>query len=206
MVVIDQVARPEETSVDAGERIVDATLRCIARRGLAKTTHEHVAREARCSRATVYRAFPGGKDSLVCSVVAVEVERLAAGLRRTLAEHAGDLEDLLVAGIVHTARWLTAHDALRFMLAHEPELILPRVAFHQMNQVLEVACAIVGPALAPHVGADGAGRAAEWVARLVFSYTLSPSDAVDVCDEDSVRVLVRDFVLPGLTHRATATR
>ena len=54
-------------------------------------------------------------------------------------------------------------------------------------------------------GVDGAGRAAEWVARLVFSYTLSPSDAVDVCDEDSVRVLVRDFVLPGLTHRATST-
>jgi len=202
MVAIDHAAAAE-TALDA--RIVDATLRCIARWGLAKTTLDDVAREAGCSRATVYRAFPGGKESLVCSVVAVEVGRLADGLRVTLAGHADDLEDLLVAGIVHAARWLTGHDALRFMLAHEPELILPRVAFHQMNQVLEVACAIVGPALAPHVGAHEAGRAAEWVARLVFSYTLSPSDAVDVRDEDAVRVLVRDFVLPGLTHRATST-
>lgn len=198
MVVIDHAAQPDE-------RIVDATLRCIARWGLAKTTLDDVAREAGCSRATVYRAFPGGKDSLVCSAVAVEVGRLATGLRQAVAPHADDLTDVLVAGIVHAARWLTGHAALHFMLAHEPELILPRVAFHQMNQVLEVASAIVGPVLAPHVGADEAGRAAEWVARLVFSYTLSPSDAVDVCDEDSVRVLVRDFVLPGLTHRATST-
>lgn len=195
MVAIDPGAALEE-------RIVDATLRCIARWGLAKTTLDDVAREAGCSRATVYRAFSGGKESLVGHVVAVEVGRFAIGLRAELDRH-DDLEDLLVAGISHTARWLTGHAALRFLLAHEPELILPRVAFHRMRQVLEVASVIVGPVLAPHVGAGEAERAAEWVARLVFSYTLSPSDAVDVCDEDSVRALVRDFVLPGLAHRAT---
>jgi AcrR family transcriptional regulator len=195
MVAIDPVA-------DGGERIVDAMLRCIARWGLAKTTLDDVAREAGCSRATVYRAFPGGKESLVCSAVTLEVGRFAAGLRTSLMGH-DDLEDVLVAGITHSARWLTGHEALRFLLAHEPELILPRVAFSQMQQVLEVASAIVGPVLAPFVGDDEAARAAEWVARLVFSYTLSPSDAVDVCDEDSVRALVRDFVLPGLAHRAT---
>ena len=195
MVAIDAAAQLDE-------RIVDATLRCIARWGLAKTTLDDVAREAGCSRATVYRAFPGGKESLFCSVVAVEVGRFATGLRAELDRH-DRLDDLLVAGITHTARWLTGHAALRFVLAHEPELILPRVAFHRMHQVLQVASAIVGPVLAPHVGADEADRAAEWVARLVFSYTLAPSDAVDVCDEDSVRALVRDFVLPGLAHRAT---
>jgi AcrR family transcriptional regulator len=201
MMAIDPVA-PGVAHVE--ERILDATLRCIGRWGLAKTTLDDVAREAGCSRATVYRAFPGGKESLVCNLVAVEASRFAAGLRRELAAH-DDLDDLLVAGITHTARWLTGHAALQFMLAHEPELILPRVAFSHMNEVLQVASAIVGPVLAPYVGADEAARAAEWVARLVFSYTLSPSDAVDVCDEDSVRALVRDFVLPGLAHRSTTT-
>lgn len=200
MVAIDHVAGLDGGALD--ERIVYATLRCIARWGLAKTTLDDVAREAGCSRATVYRAFPGGKESLVCSVVAVEVRRLATGLRAELDRHDA-LDDLLVAGITHAARWLTGHAALRFMLAHEPELILPHVAFGQMQHVLQAASAIVGPALAPHVGADEAGRAAEWVARIVFSYTLSPSGTVDVCDEDSVRALVRDFVLPGLANRTT---
>ena len=47
------------------QRIVDATTRCIARWGVAKTTLDDVAREASCSRATVYRLFPGGKDAVL---------------------------------------------------------------------------------------------------------------------------------------------
>ncbi|MBV9252708.1 MAG: helix-turn-helix transcriptional regulator, partial [Actinobacteria bacterium] len=50
------------------QRILDATLRCIGRWGVAKTTLEDVAREAGCSRATVYRAVPGGKDGLIEAV------------------------------------------------------------------------------------------------------------------------------------------
>lgn len=184
------------------ERVLDATLRCIARWGLAKTTLDDVAREAGCSRASVYRAFPGGKEALVAALVASEVERFGHGLRSQLAG-LDDLESLLVAGITYAARHLRGHEALRFLLAHEPELILPRVAFHHMNEVLRVASELAGPFLAPFVGDDEAPRAAEWVARLVCSYTLSPSDDVDVRDEESVRALVRDFVLPGLSHRAT---
>ncbi len=55
------------------ERIVDGALRCIARWGLAKTTVEDVAREAGCSRATLYRAFPGGKDAILAAVAAAEL-------------------------------------------------------------------------------------------------------------------------------------
>ena len=46
-------------------RIVEATLRCIARWGIAKTTLDDVAREAGCGRATIYRAFPGGKAEVL---------------------------------------------------------------------------------------------------------------------------------------------
>src|SRR6476660_9592213 len=42
------------------DRAVGATLACIARHGLAKTTFDDVAREAGCARATLYRYF-GGK-------------------------------------------------------------------------------------------------------------------------------------------------
>ena len=107
--------------------------------------------------------------------------------------------DLLVAGIVYTHRTLAGHDALQFVLAYEPELVLPKVAFRQADRVLSTASTFAAPYLAPYVGADEAPRVAEWVARIIFSYTMCPSARVDVCDEESVRELVRDFVLPGLS-------
>ncbi|MGZ4705878.1 MAG: TetR/AcrR family transcriptional regulator, partial [Acidimicrobiales bacterium] len=50
---------------ELADRILEAALRCVARWGLIKTTVDDVAREAGCSRATIYRAFPGGKQSVI---------------------------------------------------------------------------------------------------------------------------------------------
>src|ERR1700722_18080436 len=61
-------------------RIADAANRCVARRGVAKTTVDDVAREAGCSRATVYRTFPGGKEEVISAVVDTEVARLFSAL------------------------------------------------------------------------------------------------------------------------------
>ena len=87
MAVID-VAAGANARVDG--RVLDATLRCVARWGVAKTTLDDVAREAGCSRATVYRAFPGGKEALLEALARREVSRFFAELdartRRRLAE------------------------------------------------------------------------------------------------------------------------
>ena len=61
-------------------RVVDAALRCIARQGTAKTTLDDVARDAGCTRATVYRVFPGGKDAVLDAVVDTEVARFFSAL------------------------------------------------------------------------------------------------------------------------------
>src|SRR5471032_28339 len=61
-------------------RLADAALRCVARQGIAKTTLDDVARAAGCSRATVYRVFPGGKDGLMSAVVDTEVARFFSAL------------------------------------------------------------------------------------------------------------------------------
>jgi AcrR family transcriptional regulator len=182
---------------DTQERIAGAALRCIARWGVGKTTLDDVAREAGCSRATVYRAFPGGKDSLIDAVVQLEAGRLLAGLAAELAG-ADNLEELLVAALVRASRSLRDHAALQFVLAYEPEVILPRIAFRRLDSVFHLVALVAGPFLAPHVGDDHAARVAEWLVRLVLSYTLSPSPYVDMCDESSTRQFVRTFVLPGL--------
>src|SRR5207248_10910340 len=97
------------------------------------------------------------------------------------------------------ARSLAEHAALQFVLAYEPEVILPRVAFHHADRVLSVVTELTAPYLARHVVADEAHRAAECVARIVLSYTLASAPGVDGRGEESVRRLVRAFVLPGLS-------
>lgn len=179
------------------QRILDATLRCVARWGVGKTTLEDVAREAGCSRATVYRSVPGGKDGLLDAVVAHELDGFFGQLGRRL-EAAASLEDALVQGMAFASQWLANHAALQFMLAYEPETVLPHIAFRRMNEVLAVAAGFVAPYLARWLPADDALRAAEWGARIVLSYTSCPADDVDLADEASARRLVQTFVLPGL--------
>ena len=109
-------------------RVVDGGLRCLARQGIAKTTVDDMAREAGVSRATLYRTFPGGKEGVLAAVVETEVARLFSALAVAMGE-AHDLEDVLVAGMVEAARRLAGHPALRYLLAHEPDVVLPHLAF-----------------------------------------------------------------------------
>jgi AcrR family transcriptional regulator len=183
------------------DRIVAAALRCIARWGLAKTNVEDVAREAGCSRATLYRAFPGGKDAVFDAVAGAELRRLETAVATAVAAtDDGDVEGALVAAITAIGRHLDGHDVFRFLLLHEPELVLPHLAFHRLDALLARVRAFGGPLLerAGHLPPDVAARTAEWVARIVISYTCSPSAGVQLTDDPSVRRLVRAFVLPGL--------
>ena len=206
---VDLASAPAPSQED---RVIEAALRCVCRWGVAKTTLDDVAREAGCSRATVYRLFPGGKDGLMVAVAQAEVARFfqAVGARMATAE---TLEDLLVLGITEAGRRILGHKALQYLLEHEPEAVLPRLAFSEMDQVLRTASQFAAPYLtrwlddpAPADDADAALRAAEWVTRLVVSYAITPAPGVSIENEESVRALVRTFVLPGLqTTRAAAT-
>jgi AcrR family transcriptional regulator len=192
-------ARPAAVALDDSTeaRLVDAALACVARVGVAKTTLDDVARTAGCSRATVYRYFPG-KQPLLAAAVDREAARLGASLVGA-AETADDVEDALVAMVLAAAEWLGRHDALRTVLEVEPHALLPQLAFDRCSALLTRAGQITAIAL-EHlvVEADAAARQGEWLARIVLSYVFSPSPSVVLTDEQSVRALVHDFVLPGL--------
>jgi AcrR family transcriptional regulator len=183
-------------------RILDAALACIARWGLGKTTVDDIAREAGVSRATTYRLFPGGKDTVVDAVVGREVRRFFGDLRVELEAH-DDAEALLVAGLGRALRFLSHHAALRAVLEHEPGLLLPQVAFHRLGPVLDASAAFAAPHLRPHVadGPDADERAlevAELLVRVVLSYALQPSAHLDPEDDASLTALVRTHLLPAL--------
>jgi AcrR family transcriptional regulator len=181
---------------DAEGRVVAAALVCLSRWGIAKTSLEDIAREAGVSRATAYRLFPGGRDTVLDATLAAELARFTDELRARL-DGAADLEELLVRGVTFSSQALAGHAALQYLLAHEPEQLLPHVSFGRFDQLLAATSSIVAPQLALFVG-DRALRTGEWVTRLVLSYAAAPSPTYDLTEEGSARCFVRTHLLPGL--------
>ena len=177
--------------------VVDATLACLARHGTQKTTVDDIARQAGVSRATVYRAFPGGRDEILGAVVDTEMARLFSALGVTLGE-SDDLGEALVGGIVEASSRLRGHAALAYLVEHEPDVVLGHLAFDESDRLLGTASRFVAPFLARWMSPTEAGRVAEWAARIVLSYAISPSASTDLCDPAHTARVVETFVLPGI--------
>ena len=142
---------------DVHERVVTGALRCIARWGVAKTTLDDIAREAGCSRATIYRTFPGGKNAVMLATGEAEVQRLLVDLAIAL-DATETLEDLLVVAMVESIRAIRAHEALQYLTVHEPEHLLVHVSFDALDPLLALATDFGAPYLERHVDARAAAR------------------------------------------------
>ena len=199
--------RPAAAGDDARDLVLRrATLVCISRFGVAKTTLDDVAREAGLSRATVYRAFPGGKDALLRATARGEIDAFFGVVAEAVAGCA-DAEELLVAGLGSALRHVSGHDALRAVTALEPELVLPRLAFHRLDPLLARAVAFASPLLVAFAGDPvRAARFAEHLAHVVLSYALDPSPHLDPHDEASLRRFVTTHLLPVLVAPTASPR
>ena len=188
-------------SVDSRQRIIEATSACVARRGMAKTTVEDVAREAGISRATVYRAFPGGRDELIDATVSWAVLDFFAKLYERI-QGATDLEEVMERGIMFAHRSIVEHEVLQRVMQTEPDTLLPALTVESIRiregiaQVL--APFVVDRGLAPGVDLDAA---ADFLARMVLSYISAPG-RWDLEDPDQVARLVRFELLAGVVVTA----
>lgn len=191
-----RVIPPTLIRSEVHERVLDAALACFGRWGPAKTTLEDVAKEAGLSRATVYRVIPGGKSELGSEVAHREIARAVAGIDTVLAE-AESLDALLVAGVVGIARTISEHELVQYLLLHEPDVLLPFIAFDRLEPALDLAVQLTGPHLRRFLPAEVAVEVAEWMTRLILSFTFVPG-SVDLTDEIAVETYLRSFVLPGI--------
>ncbi len=74
---------------DVRSRLLAATVVCLGRYGIAKTTVDDAAGEAGVSRATVYRTFPDGKDQLIAESITWAVGQFFAELAEVVADAPG---------------------------------------------------------------------------------------------------------------------
>lgn len=172
----------------ATERILDAAGRCFATHGVERTSVADVAREAGCSRQTVYRYF-SDRASLQHAFVDREALRLGARLEAELVAVTDPRERVLVA----------VQLALRAVRA-DPLL---RAWFSGGNAERAAESAARSPVLVrlarPVLGDGASDDAARWLVRVVLSLLTLPGG-----DDAQERALLERFVLPVVLPGAHA--
>lgn len=182
---------------DVRERLLQATYDCVARWGLAKTTVEDAAREARVSRATVYRTFPGGRDELLSAVVAWATIEFFARLYEEV-HGAASLEEVMERGIAFAHRSIVEHEVLQRVMQTEPDKLLPALTV-ESNRIRQGIAEFLVPYLRQRGVAEGVDPegAADFLARMVISYMSAPG-RWDLDDPVQVAQLVRAELLAGV--------
>ena len=180
------------------QRALDAALALVERCGVARTSLSDIARTAGCSRATLYRLFPGGKAHLFDAMGRRELHRFLGRVAQAVSEEP-DAESALTVALTAAAAAMRDHAALQRVLVHEPGLLLPYLGFDQVDRLYQAVSAAGAPHLVRVVGADRASWAAEWLARLLISFVFNPDAGVDLTLDADARRLVRSFLLPALT-------
>lgn len=186
--------------VSLEQRIIAATLRCVSRWGVAKSTLDDIAREAGCSRATVYRVFPGGKDVVLLAVVRHEMEAVLDDVAAA-SRAATSVEDLLAIVLWHGVHAVRTHEALCYLVEHEPGVILPWISFDGLDPLLDLVTSFVAPLAERFLDPRSAREAAEALCRLVVAYAfdIDPTAEAVLTGPDDARRLVRTYLVPGLT-------
>jgi AcrR family transcriptional regulator len=190
---------------DTRQRIIEATYACVARRGLAKTTVEDAAKEAEVSRATVYRAFPGGREELINAVVSWAMLDFFARLYEHV-QGADSLEQVMEQGIMFAHRAILGHDVLQRVMQTEPDKLLPALTFESIR-IREGIATFLVPYLAQRGVAPGVDldEAADFLARMILSHMSAPG-RWDLDDPEQVARLVESELLAGVVARPPAPR
>ena len=186
------------------DRILAATVVCLGRYGIAKTTVDDAAREAGLARATVYRYFPDGKEQLIAESITWAVGQFFHDLAVAVAD-APDFPTLVEQALVHAHQAVADHVVLQKVLETEPERLLPQLtqSAPQVQAVLRdyLADKLRDEALLPGVDPLEAG---DWLARMGLSFILAEG-RWDLSDPDSVRALVRGELLVSILHATALT-
>lgn len=182
---------------ESRDRILAATVQCLGRYGIAKTTVDDAAREAGVARATVYRYFPDGKEQVIAESITWAVEQFFHDLAVAVSD-APDFPTLLEAALAHAHRAVADHVVLQKVLETEPERLLPQLtqSAPQVQAVLRdyLADLLRDQQLLPGVDPLEAG---DWLARMGLSFILAEG-RWDLTDAASIRRLVREELLVSI--------
>lgn len=182
-------------------RILAAAERCFSRFGYQKTSMENIAVEAGVSRRSIYRHFPD-KSILFSAVRAARARIYLAEIVERTAQVDGlsaQIEEVWRL----TTRFLEEDPINAANHPSDPDS-LARAVTTEGRELLAMAMDVIKPLIA---GARDQGevrrdlnidRAAEWIARMVFSLAATPSVTFDREDPEQTTAFIREFLVPGM--------
>lgn len=176
------------------DRILEATVACLGRFGISKTTVDDAAKEAAVSRATVYRYFPDGRDQLISEGITWAVGRLFHELFEAVVGET-DIAVLLEHALMHAHAAVGDHEVLQKVVEVEPERLMPQLS-ESAPMVQEAVRAflaerLVDERLRPGIDAEAA---ADWLSRICLSFIIAEG-RWDLSDREDVARLVRQELL-----------
>jgi AcrR family transcriptional regulator len=186
----------EDDPGQAVRLILDAAGRVFAARGVQAAKMGDVAREAGCSRGTLYRYFPD-RDALRRAYVEREARRVGAAVARAVAG-IDDARPRLVEAMLAAWRAVVADPELQAWFT--PEAAGTAGAVTRAGTVVSglveafMADLLATPTGRRHLRAGiDPSLATDWLVRVMLSLLSDPPE-----DEDRARALLEQFLLPAL--------
>ena len=189
----DQLPGPPPASLDP---VLDATVECVARHGLTKTSLSDIARELGVAPSTVYRKV-GSVDNAVALVAAREGHRMLARIPEVIAGVEGPrVITVFMAECLEMSR---SHPMVRKILRDEFDLV-GRIATRNVDESMTRSAELTAPLLEAAMDAGYIRRQdplalAHWIARISLACLLAPPPGDLLAALDSL-------LLPMLTPEA----
>ncbi|OOC01228.1 TetR family transcriptional regulator [Amycolatopsis azurea DSM 43854] len=199
----DALERAEESD-EIALRLLDAAYEQFCRMGIRRSTMEDVARRAGVSRITAYRRF-ATKDALVEQVVRREFRRYFDQFLHDI-QQAETAADRVVLGFASALGAIRRNPLIGGLMAVEPDVLVPSMVSDGGNTLATVQRFVAGQLRreqqAGNVSEDvDVELVAELMTRVSASFLVTPSQVVDLDDDEQVREVARRFLVPMLRPR-----
>ncbi|MFF8097230.1 TetR/AcrR family transcriptional regulator [Streptomyces sp. NPDC016675] len=194
---VEGAGRDDEVS----ERLLDAAYEQFCRMGIKRSTMADVARLAGVSRITVYRRF-ATKDQLVEQVVRREFRRYFDRFILDIQD-ADTVADRVVVGFVSSLRAIRRNRLIGGLMTAEPDAVVPSMTSDGGRTLAVVQQFVASRLLREQRAGNIAGHVqvdlvAEMMVRMSASFLVIPSHVIDLDDDEQLRAVARQFLVPML--------
>ncbi|MAU84527.1 TetR/AcrR family transcriptional regulator [Gordonia sp. Z-3] len=177
---------PERAELAAG-RILDVAEQLFVEQGVSAVTMRGLASAVGCSRATLYRYYPGKSE-----VLAAYVDRAATGLGTAVAEAVHDAPDpatRLVNAVLTAVRGVRDNPALSAWFV--PDSAGRSTSLALVSPAIEHITTEFLAEIAPHTAESDLHERARWLVRVIVSLLTSPAESAE-----AEAALLHRFVVP----------
>ena len=184
----------------ARDLLLDAAEACFERSGISGTTMDVIAKQARVSRATVYRYFTG-RDTVVAGVILRATERYLEKVQPRITSQP-DLSGAVLEFVEVTVRAATRDETIGLLFKSDDQLAGVGLAKGTSVALFELVTEFLRPVFAAHWAQLRPGvsvdDAAEWILRAILS--LLTVSGPRRRSRDGLHAFLQRFLLPAIVR------